>query len=223
LLDDVERARHETFAFEADRARFATAVVLTRLLLAHHLDLPAHSVMIDRTCPNCGKGHGRPRPTTGDVVLSVSHAGDWVAVACGRVPAIGVDIEAVVKRDVMHRLVPMVLRPGESGTNLGPIEFTRYWTRKEAVLKATGDGLNVPMTDLAVTPPHSPPAVSSFAGQPDLPSRIHMESLSPKTGYEAALAVIDSPAAPDVTEHDASYALTRLADQPSYTGTFHCR
>jgi 4'-phosphopantetheinyl transferase len=207
LLDDVEHARYERFAREEDRARFATAAVLMRLLLAKHLDLPAHQIQIDRICPQCGRGHGRPQPMSGDIAVSVSHAADRVAVACGRVPALGVDVEAVVDRDSARRLARMVLRLQESTPQLGPVEFTRYWTRKEAVLKATGDGLSVPMTDVAVTLPHLPPALSFFAGRPDLPARTRMVALSPGAGYEAALAIIDAPAEPVVTEHDGTSLL----------------
>lgn len=208
LLDDVEQARYQRFAQEADRARFATAAVLLRLLLANHLDLPAHRVRIHRLCPQCGGGHGRPRLANGDLAVSVSHAADRVAVACGRVPALGVDVEAVVDRDTAGRLARMVLEPREAaGAQLDPVDFTRYWTRKEAVLKATGDGLDVPMTGLAVALPHLPPALASFAGRPDLPARTRMVALSPGPGYEAALAVIDASAEPEITEHDASALL----------------
>jgi 4'-phosphopantetheinyl transferase len=207
LLDDIERARYQRFAQEADRARFATAAVLMRLLLANHLDLPAQRVRIHRLCPQCGRGHGRPRPMSGDIAVSVSHAADRVAVACGRVPALGVDVEAVVDRATARRLARMVLEPREATPQLDPVDFTRYWTRKEAVLKATGDGLDVPMTDLAVALPHLPPALAFFAGRPDLPARTRMVALSPGPGYEATLAVIDALAEPETTEQDASALL----------------
>jgi 4'-phosphopantetheinyl transferase len=209
LLDDVERERYRRFALEPDRARFATAAILMRLLLARHLDLPVHRVRVDRRCPHCGQGHGRPTPMGGDVAVSVSHAADRVAVACGRVPALGVDVEAVVDRGTARRLAPMVLERRELTRRLDPVEFTRYWTRKEAVLKATGDGLRVPMTDLAVAPPHLPPTLAAFATRPDLPARTRMMALSPGPGYEATLAVIDSSAEPDTTEQDAFSLLAR--------------
>jgi 4'-phosphopantetheinyl transferase len=37
-----------------------------------------------------------------------------------------------------------------------------YWTRKEAVLKATGEGLNKPMTDFTLSSPDEPPALVSW-------------------------------------------------------------
>jgi 4'-phosphopantetheinyl transferase len=144
---------------------------------------------------------------SGDIAVSVSHAADRVAVACGRVPALGVDVEAVVDRATARRLARMVLEPREATPQLDPVDFTRYWTRKEAVLKATGDGLDVPMTDLAVALPHLPPALAFFAGRPDLPARTRMVALSPGPGYEATLAVIDALAEPETTEQDASALL----------------
>jgi 4'-phosphopantetheinyl transferase len=45
--------------------------------------------------------------------------------------------------------------------------FLRYWTRKEAVLKATGDGLRVPMDELVVSAPEEAAELRSWRGRPD--------------------------------------------------------
>jgi 4'-phosphopantetheinyl transferase len=67
--------------------------------------------------------------------------------------------------------------------------FLCYWTRKEALLKATGEGLTVPLDSVRVTSPDSAPAI--LAGPPSLPpERVWMRDLDAGPGYRACLAVL---------------------------------
>jgi 4'-phosphopantetheinyl transferase len=43
--------------------------------------------------------------------------------------------------------------------------FFRYWTRKEAALKTTGDGLRCPPSEIVVSAPDQPAAVVSWSGR----------------------------------------------------------
>ncbi len=205
LLNDVERGRREAYRFEADQNRFTIGAILVRLLLAANVGGDPGALVIDRTCPGCGEMHGRPRLPGSGVEVSISHSGDRVAVAVGRVTGLGVDVEQTERPVDVAGLLRRVLSPDETG---GPEDFTSFWTRKEAVLKATGDGLNVPMTDVTVTGADLAPALLAFRGRPELPARMRMATLSPGDGYAAALAVIDEPSM-TVTEHTASILLER--------------
>ncbi|PSK67338.1 hypothetical protein B0E53_00684 [Micromonospora sp. MH33] len=81
LLDHRERQRADRAAAEVDRARFLLGAALLRIVAGSMLDLPAEAVTVDRTCPQCGRWHGRPTlPGTG-LELSVSHSGAVVTVA----------------------------------------------------------------------------------------------------------------------------------------------
>ena len=80
--------------------------------------------------------------------------------------------------------------------------FYRYWTRKEAVLKASGDGLSVSPTRIAVSAPGSPAALTGWAGGGRPAATIHLQDLDPGSGYAAALASIGAPLEP--CEHDAA-------------------
>lgn len=53
----------------------------------------------------------------------------------------------------------------------------RLWTRKEAVLKATGDGLRLPMRDLVVSGSLELPAVRQWVQRPSLVERIWLQDL----------------------------------------------
>jgi 4'-phosphopantetheinyl transferase len=67
-----------------------------------------------------------------------------------------------------------------------------YCTRKEALLKATGDGLTVPMRGLTVADPGRPARLVAWEDRPELTGRIRLHDLHPAAGHVASLAVIDA-------------------------------
>ncbi len=180
LLDAVERARRERYVQEADRRRFTLGVILTKREVAERTGLPPERVVLDRTCPGCGAPHGRPLYP--GLHLSVSHSGDMVGVAVADVP-VGLDVEE--RGRAIGELDSHIRAAGEP-----PGDLHVYWTRKEALLKATGDGLKVPMTDLTVTGADRPAALLDWRGRPDLPARMRLHDLAPDPAYAAALALI---------------------------------
>ncbi|SHN28148.1 4'-phosphopantetheinyl transferase family protein [Cryptosporangium aurantiacum] len=207
LLDDVERSRRATFRRDEDRARFTVAAALLRLLGGAHLGVAPERLTVTRSCPDCDRPHGRPALPAAGWECSVSHSGDRVAVAIGRTGALGVDVEAQVRRaDVDVR--EMVLSPEESAA---PDELITYWVRKEAVLKATGEGLRVGLKQVVVSPADAAPALVR-AHRDDLPGRTVLRTLDPGAGYRACLAVLDTPT-PAVTELDAGPVLAEASSR----------
>jgi 4'-phosphopantetheinyl transferase len=124
-------------------------------------------VRVTRTCVRCGGAHGRPRllgPGRRALWGSVAHSETMTIVAIGRRP-IGIDLEE------------------------GAGDELRTWVRKEAALKATGDGLAVDPDRLELGPAGAPPHVVRWhlaARRP--PVRLADIELGP--GRVAALAVI---------------------------------
>ena len=154
---------------------------LLRLILARYLNLPPAEIEIDRSCPDCGRSHGRPRlwrrPETAieAIEFSVTHGGDLLVLAFASNAPVGVDVEPIgALEDVCAELLDFTLTAAE---RLRLLEvpapqrkriFLRHWTGKEAILKALGTGLDVepqavtlppfPITGKAsVTLPGSPP------------------------------------------------------------------
>jgi 4'-phosphopantetheinyl transferase len=185
LLDEPERRRRAALRRPADRARFTVATVVTKLAAGRRLGLPAERVTVDRTCPDCGAPHGRPRLPGHELAVSISHSGGRTLVALTGGAPVGADVEQVVPLD-LDQLAGQVLAAGESAGTL--LDFFGYWTRKEAVVKATGDGLRVPMTEVAVTPPGHPPRLLRYADRTDLTATL--ADLDAGAGYAAALAVL---------------------------------
>jgi len=212
LLDPTEQWRRGNFRRADDRARFTVGATLLRLASARLLGCSPTELAFVRECPDCGRPHGRPALRGHDLHLSVSHAGEIILVALSTDAEIGVDVEKV-DDDKPPRLVKRVLDADEMDRFLTTPragqaeEFFRAWTRKEAVLKATGQGLRLPMNAVGFAPDGQ---LTSYPDRPELPAGTTMFDLDPAANlpslscasYRAALAVL-SPLPAVVTHYRA--------------------
>jgi 4'-phosphopantetheinyl transferase len=210
LLDAAERGRIAAYRRPADRDRFLVGVTLIRRLFAAELDLPPGRVSLDRACRHCGRPHGKVRlarsSTAGTadaggtaIEVSLSHSGAWVVLAACRSYPVGVDVETV-DASIDHRAVAAIVLCESERRRLDATpapewaaSFARYWVRKEAVVKATGEGLRAPLADLEVTAPHEAPRVVSWPSHPHLAGRIDLYDLDTDDAHRASLAVIGAP------------------------------
>ena len=201
LLDQAERDRWRRLVRKDDQDRFMVAVALARLVLAWHLDSPPDQLHFDRTCRICGTQHGKPR-LTGDrtgLQFSVSHSGQRVAVAVVRHAHVGMDVEQIVPGLEVEALAREVLSEDErevfdelaSGDRQRG--FLTYWTRKEALLKATGDGLRVPMDSITVSGPGESPVLRRWSGPSQSLTPVALRTLHPGSDHVASLAVLGLP------------------------------
>ncbi|HET9140625.1 4'-phosphopantetheinyl transferase family protein [Actinophytocola sp.] len=227
LLDGVERDRHGAYHRKIDQARFLAGRVVGKALVARRLGVEPEAVQLDSTCRDCGRAHGKPRVVAPDghppdrplPELSISHSGDLIAVAITDGVPVGVDVEQ--ERDVqVDDLVRMTLSPDELPDFAGvpsadrDAAFFTIWSRKEAVLKATGRGLAIAMTKVTVTPWNKPPQVlASRSPEVDV-AALRMAQLNDAgSGYRACVAVLAGPDFPTdgwVTEHDAAPLVAAL-------------
>ncbi|NJC11470.1 4'-phosphopantetheinyl transferase [Micromonospora profundi] len=197
LLSEPERARAESIHRRAARRRFTTATALLKVAVAVTSGGSPGGVEIRRACPDCRRLHGRPVLAGGAPYVSLSHSGDRVAVAlCADAP-VGVDVEQVDAGIDVDAMVPFVLGASEQPafravrSRQARVEaFFRCWTRKEAVLKATGDGLRIPMREVTVGTPYGPARLIGFPGRPELPGTTRIVDLRAEPGYLGAVAVL---------------------------------
>ena len=204
VLSDGERARRTRLWDAGQRAQFTVAAALLRLVAAPLTARAAARVVVDRECPTCGRDHGRPRlPGTG-LHVSISHSGAAVAVAVSNAGEVGVDVQQV-DDDSVEELSPLVLAPSEASHVAVARDFFSYWTRKEALVKATGDGVTVPLPEVVVTPPGTPPRLLGYPRPGGLAAQLR--DLCPDRGYVGALAVL-GPGPVVVQEKSAEQLLT---------------
>jgi 4'-phosphopantetheinyl transferase len=200
VLSAVEVERSRRMRRPEDRNRQLLGAVLLRLAAAAATGTSPDRVPVERTCAECGAQHGRPLlPGTG-LHASITHSGDLVGLALTAVAPVGLDVERISDIDV-DDLARHVLHPDERADTAA---FFTYWTRKEAVVKATGDGLRVPLAQVRVSTPGSPPELVAYPQRPDL--RAYLVDLDPAPGYRAALALL-APAPVPVIERPAAELL----------------
>jgi 4'-phosphopantetheinyl transferase len=188
--DDRERASR--FRFARDRARFIGARGLLREILALYLNVSPGRLSF-------GYGaHGKPFLTGEHSTLrfNVSHSRDEMLLAIAHMREVGVDVEGV------RNIGPAVDELGD--TVLSEPEkqalarfrgedrrttFLRFWTLKEAFIKADGRGVSLPLERIDVSAPQGRVAVLNEAtGEWRTCSRWELRTLAPVPGYVAALA-----------------------------------
>ncbi len=212
LLDDVERTRFDGYRRDVDKQRFLTGRALIRGVAAAELGVAAKDVVIDASCFDCGKPHGKPK--VAGLELSISHSGDWVALALTEAAPVGVDVEEVRDADV-DGLAGIAFSPAEltAFAQVPPAHktgaFFTYWSRKEAVVKATGKGMSVAMSKLTLSGyDEAPRVVASTAAEVDI-AAVRMADLDVGDGYRACVAVFGTEE-PKVVERDAAELIASL-------------
>lgn len=195
LLDDAERGRHAGYRREIDRRRFLTGRVLAKTVAGDLLGRAPADVAFDATCDDCGKPHGRPRVPGAGFDLSISHSGERIGVAVTRGVPVGLDVETADRR-ADDSLIAYALNDTERRALQGRSEaertaaFFRYWTGKEAVMKATGRGLRIPLRSITLAGPDEAPRLVASADPALDPARTRIADLDPGAGYRAAIAVL---------------------------------
>jgi len=201
-LSEDERRRAERFRFEVHRRRFAAGRGALRELLGRLLDRDPAGLRF------AYGEKGKPRLAGDSAVrfnLSNSQNAALIAVAHGR--EVGVDVEALRPIDDAPMLVErfFALRERRVFAGLPEAEqlagFYTAWTRKEAYVKARGDGLSLPTTAFEVAlAPGSEARLIAFEQEPSEVDRWALVGLEPAPGFLGALAIESRPAPADRVE-----------------------
>lgn len=93
---------------------------------------------------------GKPYlPDTPDFHFSLTHSGDYVAIAYGPSP-VGVDIEQIRQDGIRPGIAQRFFAPAEQAFATTPEKFFQIWSMKESYLKFLGTGLAYPLQSLDV-------------------------------------------------------------------------
>ncbi len=152
ILSDDERQRAARFVFEKDQRFFAACRSALRVLLGRYLERRAEDISFVYS------ERGKPRVAgESDLRFNVSHSGGLAIFAFTLGCELGVDVEMVKPVAEMDRIAQRFFCQEEFSElvnlpeNEKPDAFFRCWTRKEAYIKATGDGLSAPLDQFQVT------------------------------------------------------------------------
>ncbi|GAB3718244.1 hypothetical protein GCM10027592_60980 [Spirosoma flavus] len=140
ILSPDECLRAERYYWEQDRQRFVHARSLLRVLAGKYTDQSPTSIQFSL-------GPTKKPELSGETGwhINVSHAGQWVLLAFARAH-VGVDIEIINKtfswHDISGQSFSRVEQEYLAQTQNSRRQFYELWTRKEALIKATGKGLD---------------------------------------------------------------------------------
>ncbi len=147
MLDESERARADRYMFASDRQEYTAAHALLRTMLSRATGHPTAYWRYD------SRERGKPRLAdgcdSGGLYFNISHTRGFVACVLAR-REVGVDVEAADRR-VNFRVADRFFAPEETEVvTAAPYRdkartFFRFWTLKEAFIKATGEGLARPL------------------------------------------------------------------------------
>jgi 4'-phosphopantetheinyl transferase len=144
ILSDDERERADGFQFDRDRRRFIASRGMLRELLGRRLGSAPERIRF-RVGP-----HGKPALVDDELHFSVSHSGELALFAVSPDSELGIDVEQVRPVAQRDRIVDRYFTADEWAAcrdESGDRRFFRCWTRKEAWLKARGEGLSGPVDE----------------------------------------------------------------------------
>ena len=193
ILSADEIARASRFHFDKDRIHFIQCRSALRTLLGIYLRTPPAGIHFEYLAS------GKPQLVAAQnqcaLQFNVSHSGNLALIAIGSEHKLGVDIEKMrpdvdtaalaerffsVRERAELRALPDDLRAHG---------FFACWTRKEAFLKATGDGLSFPLADFSVTThPDRAPQLEEIRGDLEAGKRWFLKDLNVGDSYRSAVA-----------------------------------
>jgi 4'-phosphopantetheinyl transferase len=199
LLDEEERIRAGRFRFEKDRRRYTLTRGMLRTLLGRYLRCDPIALRISYSTR--GKPFVDAPQNSPDVRFNVSHAGDLALLAFCREREIGVDVESRQRLKDWQPIAERIFSRSEKRElsslppSLRTAAFYNGWTRKEAYLKATGEGLVDGLSEIEVAvSPLAPASLRAIHGDTEPASKWWLCALEPAEDYAAALVIQEKKA-----------------------------
>ncbi|NBD34481.1 MAG: 4'-phosphopantetheinyl transferase superfamily protein [Chloroflexi bacterium] len=187
-LSKTESAKADSFYFKADQRRFIVGRGILRQLLSFYLDIEPQQLMF-RYSSN-GKPYLDGEFDASKLRFNLSHSNELALYAFTAGREVGVDLEYLRSLPDMENIAARFFSEREN-TDLRALPehdrllaFFTCWTRKEAFLKATGEGLSYPLKhfDVSLTP-GEPPKLLHVKEDPQAPARWSLRDLKPAPQY----------------------------------------
>lgn len=193
-LNADERERSKRFYFKQDRVRFIVGRGLLRTILGHYLSIEPGELQF------CYSSRGKPSLAEtfrgSRIRFNLAHSYGFALYAVTLDREIGVDLEYVKPIAEATRIVNRFFSDQEKAafdtftSYEKPEAFFRYWTCKEAYLKACGEGLTHPLDQIDVSlVPGEAARLLSLKGDLQEVSRWFLQELRPAAGLVGALVV----------------------------------
>jgi len=193
VLDLEEKERAARFHFDHLRRSFVITRGVLRCLLGRYVGIHPSAILFQYGLK------GKPAlPSAANLEFNASHSGDVAAFAFTTGCQIGIDVERIRQVIEAEQIASRFFCPEEAAEVLslppGKREraFFSCWTRKEAYIKATGDGLSVPLDEFRVALlPGEPVRFIHIAHDLEAAKAWTLHDLQLTSDYAAALAYPD--------------------------------
>ena len=200
VLSEEELKRAERFHFDHHRRHFIAGRGILRHLLSLYTGIEPGQLQLEYT--RNGKPFLPGMDGASGIRFNLSHSGGIAIYAFTRGREVGIDIEYQRPIDDMDRIAERNFSVREY-TTLGTLPeqqrldaFYLCWTRKEAFIKAIGEGISFPLQQFDVTLiPGEPAQLLSVDGSAEKAGRWSMHNLTIADGYAAALVIEGSDCA----------------------------
>jgi 4'-phosphopantetheinyl transferase len=193
ILAQDEVARAAQFRFESDRNEYIVARGILRHILSSYVGFGPNRLQFCYSV--CGKPALAVEWGGDQIAFNVSHSCGVVVYALAKARQVGVDLEYTNRCIESDQIAERFFSPREASLlRQSPAQekqraFFSCWTRKEAYVKARGEGLSVDLRGFDVTfAPGEPVSLLSVADDPNEAQRWSLYDLPAPTGYVGALA-----------------------------------
>jgi 4'-phosphopantetheinyl transferase len=195
ILSADEQARAGRFYFEKDRKHFIVARGLLRVILSRYLDMEPSQLRF------CYSPYGKPSlviPSDEETLsFNVSHSCGLALYAVTHGRKVGIDLECIRMDFACEQIAERFFSPRENAMlrtlpakKVKHKAFFNCWTRKEAYIKARGEGLSLPLDQFDVSvAPGEPAMLLNTRGDPQEVSRWSLQEMISAPGFVATLAV----------------------------------
>lgn len=189
-----DRARADRFRFESDRRKFCVARASLRLILARYLKSKAGRLQIETG--EHGKPYFADAKASQGLRFNLSHSNQLALIGITRDREVGVDVEYVRPNFVTDEVAGHFFSSAEAEVlrslpaDQKAQSFFNCWTRKEAYIKARGEGLYCPLDQFDVTVAPGTPAMllNSRIDSREV-ARWSFQELCPDADYAATVAI----------------------------------
>lgn len=191
-LDEQQRASHYRFTY--DRSRFITGRSALRLILSEYLNISPNQIQFQLT--PYGKPYLYLANHSEKINFNLTHSRDLILFAFTSNRRIGIDIEYMDDSSLDLDIARFFFSEQETEKlrsappSLQKQAFYTCWVRKEAYIKARGEGLSYPL-DQFITAflPWEEPALLETLDDSAEAKRWSLKAIPTQPGYTAALAV----------------------------------
>jgi 4'-phosphopantetheinyl transferase len=165
-LNAAELQRAQKYHFEKDSNQFIICRTLLKFILAQHTGLHIDNIHIEIDT------NKKPYLSSNETIcFNVSHAADFAIIAVNNHP-IGIDIEYINKSFDFLEILESIFSLDETEAVLSAENntdiFYKFWTRKEAIVKATGQGISDHLIQIPVIDGHHTVSSKLLDGFKDL-------------------------------------------------------